>query len=141
MAGRRHKNDSVAETWPVLNLGVWCLSHGLRLGRVRGTTLERRCPMTSTEIVELRRVIGQMRHCVSSLRARYGDVAAVQRLANDVERMDIDATELVDLGTTPRQREAPQVEREVVVVPDTPYDESLWKDADDEGLGGYRNRS
>jgi len=97
--------------------------------------------MTSTEIVELRRVIGQMRHCVSSLRARYGDVAAVQRLANDVERMDIDATELVDLGTPPRQREAPQVEREVVVVPDTPYDESLWKDADDEGLGGYRNRS
>jgi Tfp pilus assembly protein PilN len=96
--------------------------------------------MTSTEIVELRRVIGQMRHAVSALRGRYGDVAAVQRLANDVERMDIDATELVDLST-PRQREAPQLEREVVVVPDTPYDESLWKDADDEGLGGYRNRS
>ena len=54
--------------------------------------------------------------------------------------MDIDATELVD-PSTPRQREAPQVEREVVVVPDTPYDESLWKDADDEGLGGYRNRT
>src|SRR5688572_10653380 len=140
MAGRGHKNDSVDGRRPVLNLGVWCLSHGLRLGRVRGTTLERRCPMNSTEIVELRRVIGQMRHAVSNLRARYGDVAAVQRLANDVERMDIDATELVDLST-PRQREAPRVEREVVVVPDTPYDESLWKDADDEGLGGYRNRS
>lgn len=96
--------------------------------------------MNSTEIVELRRVIGQMRHAVSNLRTRYGDVAAVQRLANDVERMDIDATELVDLST-PRQREAPQVEREVVVVPDTPYDESFWKDADDEGLGGYRNRT
>ncbi|MFD4670352.1 hypothetical protein ACFWNN_11495 [Lentzea sp. NPDC058450] len=96
--------------------------------------------MNATEIVELRRVIGQMRHAVSNLRARYGDVAAVRRLANDVERMDIDASELVDLAT-PRQREAPQVEREVVVVPDTPYDESLWKDADDEGLGGYRNRT
>jgi len=25
-------------------------------------------------------------------------------------------------------------------VPDTPYDSSLWQDADDEGLGGYRQR-
>jgi hypothetical protein len=96
--------------------------------------------MTSTEITELRRALGQLRQCVGSLRSRYGDVAAVQRLANDVERMDIDATELMDMDSPPRQREAPRVEREVVVVPDTPYDASLWQDADDEGLGGYRHR-
>jgi hypothetical protein len=96
--------------------------------------------MTSTEIAELRRALGQLRQCVGSLRSRYGDVAAVQRLANDVERMDIDATELTDMDSPPRQREAPRVEREVVVVPDTPYDASLWQDADDEGLGGYRHR-
>ncbi|GAA1300690.1 hypothetical protein [Saccharothrix xinjiangensis] len=95
--------------------------------------------MTSSEIVALRRALGQLRQCVGGLRARYGDVAAVQRLANDVERMDIDATELVDLDRTPRQREAPRVEREVVVVPDTPYDPEFWHDADDEGLGGYRS--
>lgn len=95
--------------------------------------------MTSSEIVELRRALGQLRQCVGGLRARYGDVAAVQRLANDVERLDIDATELVDLDSTPRPREAPRVEREVVVVPDTPYDPQLWHDADDEGLGGYRS--
>jgi hypothetical protein len=96
--------------------------------------------MPTTEIVELRRALGQLRQCVGTLRSRYGDVAAVQRLANDIERMDIDATELMDLDSTPRQREAPRVEREVVVIPDTPYDESLWQDADDEGLGGYRHR-
>ncbi|MBB5808538.1 hypothetical protein F4560_008306 [Saccharothrix ecbatanensis] len=96
--------------------------------------------MTSSEIVELRRALGQLRHCVGGLRARYGDVAAVQRLANDVERLDIDATELLDLDSTPRQREAPRAEREVVVVPDTPYDPKLWSDADDEGLGGYRSQ-
>ncbi|QTR04794.1 hypothetical protein J7S33_08335, partial [Saccharothrix algeriensis] len=76
--------------------------------------------MTAPEIVELRRALGRLRQCVGSLRSRYGDVAAVQRLANDIERMDIDATELVELDRTPRQREAPRVEREVVVVPDTP---------------------
>jgi hypothetical protein len=94
--------------------------------------------MTSSEIVELRRALGQLRHCVGGLRARYGDVAAVQRLANDIERLDIDATELVDRDSTPRPREAPRVEREVVVVPDTPYDPQLWDGADDEGVGGYR---
>jgi hypothetical protein len=93
--------------------------------------------MTSTEIVELRRTIGQLRQCVAALRGRYGDVAAVQRLANDVERTDIDAAELADLDSTPRQREAPRIEREIVVVSDTPYDPKLWQDADDEGLGGY----
>jgi hypothetical protein len=96
--------------------------------------------MTSTEIVELRRALGQLRQCVGSLRGRYGDVAAVQRLANDIERMDIDATELIDIDSPPAPRRAPLVEREVVVVPDTPYDSSLWQDADDEGLGGYRQR-
>ncbi|WP_447006398.1 hypothetical protein ACRAKI_07945 [Saccharothrix isguenensis] len=96
--------------------------------------------MTSSEIVELRRALGQLRHCVGSLRARYGDVAAVQRLANDVERLDIDATELLDLDSPPRQRAVPRAEREVVVVPDTPYDPKLWTDADDEGLGGYRSQ-
>jgi hypothetical protein len=96
--------------------------------------------MTSTEITELRRTIGQLRQCVGTLRSRYGDVAAVQRLANDVERMSIDAAELADLESAPRQRQAPCAESEVVVVPDTPYDASLWEDADDEGLGGYHRR-
>ncbi|GGP40960.1 hypothetical protein [Saccharothrix coeruleofusca] len=97
--------------------------------------------MTSSEIVELRRALGQLRQCVGSLRTRYGDVPAVLRLANDVERMDIDASELVELDGPPRPRQAPRVEREVVVVPDTPYDASFWQDADDEGLGGYRHRT
>ncbi|KAA2254837.1 hypothetical protein F0L68_29070 [Solihabitans fulvus] len=90
--------------------------------------------MSSTEIAELRRAIGQLRQCVGALRSRFGDAPAVQRLANDVERMDIDSTELSDLGVPPAQRKA---EHEVVVVPDAPYDPKLWHGADDEGVGGY----
>lgn len=91
--------------------------------------------MSSTEYSELQRTIGQLRQCVGALRARYGDVPAVRRLANDVDRLDIDAGELAQPGATtapvPRQAE------DVVVVPDTPYDPALWHGADDEGVGGY----
>lgn len=92
--------------------------------------------MTTTEITELRRTIGQLRQCVGTLRARYGDAPAVRRLSNDIDRLDIDAGELDEVPPAPVQRRAD--ERERVVVPDTPYDDSLWQGADDEGVGGYQ---
>lgn len=91
--------------------------------------------MSSTEYTELQRTIGQLRHCVGALRARYGDVPAVRRLANDVDRLDIDAGELIQPATT---TPAPRQAEDVVVVPDTPYDPALWHGADDEGVGGYQ---
>lgn len=93
--------------------------------------------MTTTEIAELRRSIGQLRQCLGSLRSRYGDAPAVRRLANDLERLDIDADELE--STQPAAVPAQAGDRaSVIQVPDTPYDESLWSGADDEGVGGYR---
>ncbi|MDH6279838.1 hypothetical protein M2284_003605 [Rhodococcus sp. LBL1] len=88
--------------------------------------------MTTTEVMELQRTIGHLRQCVGSLRNVYGDASAVRRLANDVDRLDIDASDLDE--SPPRPTVSATSER--VQVPDTPYDRSLWKDADDEGLGG-----
>ncbi|SFQ33895.1 hypothetical protein SAMN05421810_106190 [Amycolatopsis arida] len=93
--------------------------------------------MTATEITELRRTIGQLRQCVGALRARYGEAPAVRRLVNDVERLDIDAGELDETPPVPAQPK-PVDRANVVVVPDTPYDPALWRDADDEGVGGYQ---
>ncbi|GAB3499314.1 hypothetical protein [Amycolatopsis cihanbeyliensis] len=93
--------------------------------------------MTTTEITELRRTIGQLRQCVGALRARYGEAPAVRRLANDLERLDIDASELGEAPPVPAQSKSADREN-VVVVPDTPYDPSLWQGADDEGVGGYQ---
>ncbi|GAA4838916.1 hypothetical protein [Saccharopolyspora rosea] len=91
-------------------------------------------PMT-TELTELQRVLGQLRSSVGALRARYGDAPAVRRIRNDVERLDIDVAELS--GALPDQRRGARTAGEdVVIVPDTPYDPSLWRDADDEGVGG-----
>lgn len=94
--------------------------------------------MTATEFTELRRAIGQLRQSVAGLQSRYGDVAAVKRLVNDVDRLEIDASELGDPPSIAQPRTATGDRSGVVVVPDTPYDESLWHGADDEGVGGYR---
>jgi hypothetical protein len=89
--------------------------------------------MPKTEIANLRRAIGQLRQCIGALEAQYGDAAVVRRLANDLERLDIDAADFDT--TTPAPRSSTPLE--VVVVPDTPYDPKLWQGADDEGVGGY----
>ncbi|GAB2750547.1 MULTISPECIES: hypothetical protein [Amycolatopsis] len=93
--------------------------------------------MTTTEFTELRRTIGQLRQCVGALRAKYGEAPAVRRIANDVERLEIDVNEFDDTPPVPQQARATD-RSNVVVVPDTPYDPSLWHGADDEGVGGYQ---
>ena len=94
--------------------------------------------MSTTEMSELRRTIGQLRQCVAALRGRYGEATPVQRLLNDLERLEIDASELDRTSPVPTQtRGIGAGHVEVVPVPDTPYDPSLWEGADDEGVGGY----
>ncbi|MFD6860335.1 hypothetical protein ACFWCF_23735 [Rhodococcus sp. NPDC060090] len=90
--------------------------------------------MSTTEMQDLQRTIGHLRQCVGSLRSRYGDAVAVQRLSNDLERLDIDARDLAE--RPPVEVHAHSGER--IQVPNEPYDESLFRgsDVDDEGLGG-----
>ncbi|WP_019815247.1 hypothetical protein [Saccharomonospora saliphila] len=93
--------------------------------------------MSSVEMTELRRAIGQLRQCVGALRARYGEAPAVRRIANDIDRLDIDAGDLAQASPVPAQGRVTD-RAEVVPVPDTPYDPALWHGADDEGVGGYQ---
>jgi uncharacterized protein Yka (UPF0111/DUF47 family) len=81
---------------------------------------------TSTEFAELKNTINRLRGCVNSLQSRYGDDPDVRRIANDVERLEIDADEI----------ERHHAAEEVVRIPDTPYDANFWRGAADEGLGG-----
>lgn len=90
--------------------------------------------MSTTEITELRRTVGQLRQCVGALRSRYGDASAVRRLLNDVERLDIDVAEF---DTPIPAQPKPRTPDDVVKIPDTPYDPALWRGADDEGVGGH----
>ncbi|WP_277210053.1 hypothetical protein [Isoptericola croceus] len=88
--------------------------------------------MTSTELASLHRAIDELRHSVAEVHHAYGDVPGVRRLRNDLERLEIDAGELMSAPPV-RADDLP----EHVVVPDTPLDESMWSGADDEGVGGY----
>ncbi len=92
----------------------------------------------TAELAELHDLIGGLRRCVNSLRARYGDIPAMRRIVidadrilSDVELLDTDASEL-DLT-----RATVQQSGEKIVIPDTQYDSEFWRDVDDEGVGGH----
>lgn len=96
---------------------------------------------TTTELADVLRALAQLRTGVGALRARYGDTAPVRRIDNDLERLEIDVSELSTAAPPPAQRgRVSRDQREVVEVPDTPYDPSLWRDVDDEGVGGQHPR-
>ena len=89
----------------------------------------------TTELTTLHRTVDELREIVSSMRDRYGDIPAVKRLLGDIERIDLDASELDELTPLPA---APIPEAsEIHILDDKPLDPSLWEGADDEGLGGY----
>ncbi|MBJ8346560.1 hypothetical protein [Antrihabitans sp. YC2-6] len=90
--------------------------------------------MATAEFNELRQTIGQLRQCIGSLRSQYGDVRPVTRLANDLDRLDIDVADLEE-SPPPKIAGRPAPQREVIYVPDSKSDESAWMGAQDEGLG------
>jgi hypothetical protein len=93
---------------------------------------------TTTELAELHDLLGGLRRCVSSLKARYGDSPALRRIVidadrilGDVELLDTDVSELELMRVTVQQS------GEKVAIPDTDYDRDFWRDVDDEGVGGH----
>ncbi|ORA82386.1 hypothetical protein K3U93_02265 [Mycobacterium malmoense] len=95
-------------------------------------------PTGVTALAELHDLIGGLRRCVGSLKARYGDSPAMRRIVidadrilSDVELLDTDVSEL-DLS-----RATVQQSGEKIVIPDTQYDSDFWRDVDDEGVGGH----
>jgi len=95
-------------------------------------------PAGTTELAELHDLIGGLRRCVSSLKARYGDSPAMRRIMidadrilSDIELLDIDVSEL-DLA-----RATVQQSGEKITISDTQYDTDFWRDVDDEGVGGH----
>ncbi|MDH2393835.1 hypothetical protein QCN29_34795 [Streptomyces sp. HNM0663] len=60
----------------------------------------------------------------------------VDDLMRRVGQLERTVDQLRGVGTTTRADRPQKAEqRQMVTVPDTPYNEALWKDTDDEGLG------
>jgi hypothetical protein len=80
--------------------------------------------------------VGATREALTSLaaavlrvRKEYGDTLGVRRLTADVDRLN----ESLDLLGEPQPGHRPGVSPdEMVEIPDDPYDESMWQDAQSE---------
>jgi hypothetical protein len=93
---------------------------------------------TTAELTELHDLLGGLRRCVSSLKARYGDSPAMRRIMidadrilGDVELLDTDVSELELVRATVQQS------GEKIAIPDTDYDRDFWRGVDHEGVGGH----
>ena len=66
---------------------------------------------------------------VVRIRNEYGDTLGVRRLTADVDRL----AEALDLLGDPQPGHRPgPSDEEMIVVPDVPYDESMWQEAESE---------
>ena len=66
---------------------------------------------------------------VLRIRNEYGDTLGVRRLTSDIDRLHADLDELGD----PKPGHRPAVAKEdLLEIPDDPYDESMWHDAQSE---------
>lgn len=66
---------------------------------------------------------------VLRIRQEYGDTLGVRRLTADVDRL----AEALDQLGEPQPGHRPQVSAdEMIVIPDDPYDESMWHEAESE---------
>ncbi len=88
--------------------------------------------MIAAEMNELHRSIGVLRHHIVTLKTKYGDVDAVRRMTNDLDRLEID---LHDFEHKPPPVLRAKGKEDVVYVPDSKSDEAAWLGAQDEGLG------
>ena len=93
----------------------------------------------TSELAELHDLIGGLRRCVSSLKARYGDSPAMRRIAIDADRIlsDVDLLD-TDISELDLARATVQQSGEKIAIPDTQYDSDFWRDVDDEGVGGHK---
>jgi hypothetical protein len=95
-------------------------------------------PTSTAELAELHDLIGGLRRCVSSMKARYGDSPAMRRIVIDVDRILSDVELLdTDVSELDLARATVQQSGDKIVIPDTEYDSDFWRDVDDEGVGGH----
>lgn len=65
---------------------------------------------------------------VLRVRDEYGDTLGVRRLTSDVDRLNADLDEI----GAPNPSRPPVAPEQMIPIPDEPYDESMWHDAQSE---------
>lgn len=93
----------------------------------------------SVEYRALHRAIDDLRGAVTSLRAAHGEVVAVARLQNDLDRLVLDVADADALSVPARPVAQSADPGSITTAVSEPTDISPWgADVDDEGIGGMR---
>ncbi|MFK8906802.1 hypothetical protein [Streptomyces sp. YS-3] len=89
------------------------------------------------ELTAVQRCLDDLVRSVGRLEKQVGDDGL------DIRRIRTDTDHLRESVALLRQTAAPATEArpDLVTIPDTPYDTSLWTDSDDEGLGARDRRA
>ncbi len=95
--------------------------------------------MTDSALLALQRSIEELKTAVSVLTHIHGKTSVVARLCNDLERLQLDAADAEVLRTPDLPASIKGQGPDVYHVSDEPYDQSMWADSDQEGVGGYGN--
>jgi hypothetical protein len=80
-------------------------------------------------VAATRAALTSLAAAVLRLRHEYGDTLGVRRLTSDVDRLHAD---LDELGSPAPAHRPPVGPEEMIPIPDEPYDESMWTDAQTE---------
>lgn len=86
----------------------------------------------SPGVDNVREAVTALRQAVERLQGEYGDTLGVRRLVSDVGRFYDDLDELGD--PEPGRQPTPDPDN-LVEIPDSDYDASMWSDAEQEGFG------
>lgn len=95
--------------------------------------------MTTTvhdDLARARRKLDELARTVRLLKGRVGNTRDMRRVAGDIDRLR-DSLALLDEHTPHDGPPGPPCDLETI--PDLPYDPLLFRDADDEGIGGMRH--
>ncbi len=95
----------------------------------------------SVEHRALHHAIDDLRTATTALRAAHGDVPAVARLRNDLERLILDVADADALPTLAAPANAGPPSTATPADESDGYSTTSWDDVDDEGVGGFRGGS
>lgn len=91
------------------------------------------------DLASVQRRLDELGRAVARLEQRVGDSLDMRRVRADTKHLSDDLALLRDsVATSPLGQ---QSRPEMVTIPDTPYDPSLWSGAEDEGLGAPDRRA
>ncbi len=91
--------------------------------------------MSSNDAVgATREALTTLAAAVLRIRNEYGDTLGVRRLPSDVDRLQAD---LDELGSPKAGHQAGVNKDDLLEIPDDPYDESMWHDAQSEAQHAF----